>query len=189
MVEWIDWGNAPQWLSAAGTVGALWIALILLRNEMRDRRVQHARQVAAWLERDGDKVVAKAKNAGETSIENAVAFVGGAYRVGPYKEEIGVIPPKETREWVAPASWKDLTQGVMEKQLRNPPVSAYVVLAFTDSAGNHWFRDRDGRMHTDVHSKLEGFDHQVATRFAPPPPPRRWRERIAAAWRELRRPY
>ena len=34
----VDWGSVPEWFAAIGTVGALFVALILLRNELADRR-------------------------------------------------------------------------------------------------------------------------------------------------------
>lgn len=52
----IDWGSVPAWFAAVGTVGALFVGLILLRNEMRDRRrtaefvdQKPANEIFAWI--------------------------------------------------------------------------------------------------------------------------------------------
>jgi hypothetical protein len=57
MVLGVEWGNVPDWFAAFGTAGALFVALWLLRNEMRDRRraaevadQKPANGVFAWVE-------------------------------------------------------------------------------------------------------------------------------------------
>src|SRR6266542_4172418 len=86
--NWIDWGSAPAWVAALGTVGTLAFTLLLLRREIRDRRTEQARLVNAWATwschypRDGDPVVEVRRGRAEQFHAACLLGEGGRVAVG-----------------------------------------------------------------------------------------------------------
>jgi hypothetical protein len=101
----MDWGSMPDWFAAIGTVGALAVALVLLRGELQaqrrreqaERRAQ-AEKVAVWLEdihAERTKVVLL--NTSNLPIYGATVWVTGRFDdsgpEGHPHHEYGVVPP------------------------------------------------------------------------------------------------
>lgn len=140
----VDW---PAWLTAVGTVGALFASLYLLRVqimargvEAQERRMAQARRVSAWVaniarvpERNGHFTVAvRTRNTSDqpvygTSIELDLGVRGSFIRTPM------VLGPGETREF--PIEAPAYPRGF-------PAVS----IVFTDSAGHRWLRTSTGEL-------------------------------------------
>jgi hypothetical protein len=142
VIDAIAWGSLPEWIAAIGTVGALAVALVLLKAELDDARLRRgeevraqARRVLAWIEYTGDHPEVVIRNASDAPIYNVEAtatetagqhFEHGRTSVSRSK----VLPPGDTErsEVYEPGQW------------------AWVNVWFTDSAENHWIRSGDGRL-------------------------------------------
>jgi hypothetical protein len=142
---WID--AAANLFSAVGTVGALAVALVLLRQEQQrealrseEQRRSQAVKVSAWLEalrsaHGGQDLFFHVHNASEMPI-----FEVSLPTPVPDEDEteavfIGLVPPGQTIQRPAPKDW----------------LSAYfspepVQIEFLDSSGQQWTRDEQGAL-------------------------------------------
>ncbi|GBE22664.1 MAG TPA: hypothetical protein ENH00_13925 [Actinobacteria bacterium] len=146
MIASIEWGNVPDWFAAIGTVGTLLVALLLLGNEMRDRR--RAAEIADQKPADGVFVwVTPRTDAGgwQTFVHNrsdepvydaVVYFTPLTEAPMPTVEAVwGTIPPGET----TPGD----RYGDRPTDIFGIPA---VEIEFTDGRGRHWHRDSEGQL-------------------------------------------
>jgi len=152
MILGVEWGDVPGWFAAIGTVGALFVALVLLHNERRDR--ERAAEVADQKPADGIFAwVAPRTDAGgwQTFVHNrsdepvydaVVYFTPLTDPPMPTVESVwGTIPPGETKPGDRYGDRPADIFGI-------PPVE----IEFTDGRGRHWRRNSEG--------KLQQIDHR-----------------------------
>lgn len=161
----VQWGNVAEWLAATFTGFAFLVTLILLRQEMharaateQDRRREDAERVAAWwhfgesMGSSEDEVVINVRNAGDTPVYDAVVFIGPAIEPIPYPSRnaidvhIGIIPPEETAKEAIPARTVELDIESEEPDEHGFYRGGFIELAFTDSSGRFWRRNRRGQL-------------------------------------------
>ena len=141
--DWVD--AAANIFSAVGTVGAFAVGMVLLRQEQlrevkraeEDQRSQ-AVKVSAWIEAQrtphgGRELYFHIHNASdmpiyEVSLPSPVPTGDGAEA-----EFVGLVPPGQTVQRVAPREW-------LKAYLSPEPVQ----IEFLDSDGWHWSRDEQG---------------------------------------------
>jgi hypothetical protein len=142
-VDWVDAG--ANVFSAVGTVGAFAVGMVLLRQEQlrevkraeEDQRSQ-AVKVSAWIEarrtpHGGRELYFHIHNASdmpiyEVSLPSPVPTGDGAEA-----EFVGLVPPGQTVQRVAPREW-------LKAYLSPEPVQ----IEFLDSDGWQWSRDEQG---------------------------------------------
>jgi len=148
--------NDPQWLSAIGTIGAFAVALILFaiqiwdrRSEVRDRRVEQARLVSAWLSdilRENEaqpELVVLVRNGSTEPVYGVLVQVGVGVR-GTFVRTLNVLGPNEMREL------RIVVPGYL-KFLPEPDI------AFKDAAGRQWVRRGSGEMRQLKRGKQPDF--------------------------------
>lgn len=162
----INWGSVPDWVAAIGTIGSLYAALWLLKQEINDRRrheaeaqTQSARAVSAWVQTGQDKYLFAAKNSGEEPVYDCVVYSDlpivdpvTKQRGVRMKDEktpmgepwpyyldrfLGVIPPGETSKF-------EIDSDSVEYEYQGLPD---LWIEFTDVSGKHWKRDAGGKIH------------------------------------------
>lgn len=142
----VDWGTVPDWFAGVGTVGALIIALVLLKNEMADRKrvaESHDRKPAdaifAWVQprTDAGGWEAYVMNRGDGPVYDAVVYYTPLTDPPlPTVESVwGTIPPGDARPGDRYADHPTDLFGI-------PPVE----IEFTDGRGRHWRRKADGQL-------------------------------------------
>lgn len=142
----VDWGSVPEWFAAIGTVGALFVALILLRNELADRR--RAAEVAdrrpadgifAWAEprTDAGGWQTFVHNRSDEPIYDAVVYFTPLTDPPlPTEESVwGTVPPGGPKAGDRYGDRPGDLFGI-------PPVE----IEFTDGRGRHWRRDDTGQL-------------------------------------------
>jgi len=145
-VSRIDWGSMPAWFAAVGTVGALFVALILLRNEMRDRKrtaeiadQKPANGIFVWVEprTDAGGWQTFVHNQSDEPVYDAVVyFTPLTDPPMPTVDSVwGTIPPREVRPG-------DLYGDRPADIFGIPPVE----IEFSDGRGRHWRRDASGQL-------------------------------------------
>lgn len=172
MLDGVDWGDVPGWVSAATTVLALagaayaaYTGFQLLKLEAgrdkgeSDRRTQsQATLVSAWWGRgtdgSGDSnwgvYLRNASNAPVYQAHVRVEWVGLTSKSSSYG--LPVLPPDEHERFVKFMSGSD---DPVEATLHSgAAVECQVVLSFTDSSGVRWRRDRYGRLDQQSQKEL-----------------------------------
>lgn len=146
MLASVDWGSVPEWFAAIGTVGALFVALVLLRNELADRR--RAAEVADRRPADGIFAWAEPRtdaggwqtfilNRSDEPIYDAVVYFTPLTDPAiPTQESVwGTIPPGGPKPGDRYGDRPGDLFGI-------PPVE----IEFTDGRGRHWRRDARGQL-------------------------------------------
>jgi hypothetical protein len=147
-VGWVQWGDAPSWFAAVGTIAAVGVALWLAGRERRrqsaeDRRHQ-AERITAWVAADDPEgkepnvLVAVANNSHQVAYRLVISLgdpaTGGSRPQGPlqWRRFVSQLPPGETRVTV---DWRT-----------GPTARPNVGIAFQDAAGRHWVRGMNGKL-------------------------------------------
>lgn len=146
----IGLGDAPAWLAAVGTVGALLVSLSLLRRAADDRRREQARLVSAWgtgtPQGDHNVLTYFVRNNSQEPVYNVILNVMCGVR-GTFVHYLGPLGPGEKRE--------------IEILLPGYPRSEYPPsLSFVDSAGRSWLRDDRGRLARPKPEELEALGRE-----------------------------
>ena len=147
MILGVEWGNVPGWFAAIGTVGALFVALWLLRTDMRDRKrtaevvdQKPANGIFAWVEprTDAGGWQTFVHNRSDEPVYDAVVYFTPLTDppLRTVESVLGTIPPR--RE----AKPGDLYGDRPTDIFGIPPVE----IEFTDGRGRHWRRDASGRL-------------------------------------------
>lgn len=135
----IAWGTAPEWVAAAATVGALFVAyLVFTGDRRRSRRAEADRFIsrARWSRRrheqqDSWEYDIRVFNAGDTPIIEPVII-----EKRPGNRSIRFVSDGD-RE-VAPGA----EETVLLRPVRDPR-EVCIYINFTDSHGRNWTRDVD----------------------------------------------
>jgi hypothetical protein len=149
-VDSVQWGDAPSWLVAVGTIGAVFVALGLAIGEGRRRsQVERRRQaelITAWVAQEADPVpwvwvtLANASNqAAYRLVISIVSVVDGSPVPRPsdpraWRRFVSQLPPGEKKPFSV--DWAVATG------IARPGVE----IAFQDAAGRGWIRDRSGKL-------------------------------------------
>jgi hypothetical protein len=150
------WGDIiPSWLSALGTVGALFAALWLFREELHDRRANRradrertARRVAGWCDTTREPAKLWVQNLANEPVYDVVAYVGKRGtdlsalpdEENRYMEPVfGVVPPGQKLDF-------EISDATLVSGAAFPDIPA-VAVEFTDANGIHWRRREDGSLH------------------------------------------
>jgi hypothetical protein len=181
----MDWGDAPTWVAAVGTVGALGAALLQIRGERRHRLdAEHRRRMAEHLEQarliaaykgeeehpegrpsgsEGRTALYLANNSPEPvySVLAGLVFIQGA---GPRTIEESLKLNTSQYHRLGPVIVINiLAGGLYRAWLRGTGWDAIlsgragVEVAFTDRAGIHWIRRASGHLEELPESALEHF--------------------------------
>jgi hypothetical protein len=140
-VDWIQWGNLPQWLAAIGTAGGLFYALRLFRRESRARHEQDedrlrdlAKYVAVW---PNDLGTLTLRNGGQEPVYDVWIYASREEGLGagdnlPVLYTIPLLPPVK----------------VIDTGTKVPaPMGTQVFrLVFTDARGIRWVRESGGTL-------------------------------------------
>jgi len=151
---WVQWGDAPTWLAAIGTIGAvvvaLWVSLGESRRRARADERRQAELITAWVSSRGglisggiDKpgIFVRVANASNQAAYRLIVSSCDATRQGDrpqgrspgdWRTFISELPPGEIGVFV---EW--------EPQMSSRPA---VEIAFQDSAGRTWKRDYQGAL-------------------------------------------
>lgn len=157
VVDWVQWGDAPSWFAAIGTIAAVVLALRLAVRERRRRSQEERRNqadlITAWVARDdptypwiGVMVANASHQVAYRLVVSAVSVVDG-FRVDrpadslSWRRFVSQLPPGDTRFDV---EWDRAVH------VARPGVE----IAFQDAAGRHWIRDVNGNM-----EEVEKIDH------------------------------
>jgi hypothetical protein len=148
-VDWVQWGDAPSWFAAVGTIAAVGVALGLAVREGRRRSAQDRRRqaelITAWVRIvEAPLVRVMVANASHEVAYRLVVSIwtlpAGAHPVRPdydpiaWRYFVSQLPPGEKPvdvEWPVAA-------GLNER----PGVE----IVFQDAAGRHWIRDTNGTL-------------------------------------------
>jgi hypothetical protein len=155
------WGDVPAWISAIGTVGALWVAMWLLFEDLKDRRASReadkqrvARRLSGWCEVKGDKAILWIQNLSEEPAYDVVGYVG---KTGTNLESLpdpdnvymepvfGVVPPGQKLDF------KIDDRRFFASDIF-PDIPA-VAIEFTDANGLHWRRLANGELKNIPHRR------------------------------------
>ncbi len=141
----INWGSAPEWLAAIGTIlavfAAIWIATREASSNRRREHIKQAESIAAWNSRSGGTIKVIISNGSKLPIYDVVISYGAAYGAGlPYfkgnDDQAFILR-------VPPGKWS-----VAEP--RNPGggmhVQPGISISFRDSTGAYWRRDATGKL-------------------------------------------
>lgn len=168
--KWVPfWGTLPDYLAAAGTVGAFIAGLRLLRKELEarrddveDRRSAQARLVAAWvsptppgMDPDTSKprtewtefYILTRNGSSEPITRVWVEARGKAGKVIFSKSDKPIQRPRQDTdrvhayEVIAPN-----TIATRRFEVAKRPIPYEVEIVFTDSAGHRWKRHPNGRL-------------------------------------------
>lgn len=136
----MSWGSVPDWVAAVGTVGALLVALFLLKREIDDRRARQrkndmkpATQVFGWVVAKDDSWGLKVQNNGDEPVFDLVFYATPPVGLGqPTTRQVlfGTVPPKivlDGEYHEHPDEREDLLFGFPS-----------VEIEFTDGRGRHW---------------------------------------------------
>jgi hypothetical protein len=148
------WGDIPAWVSAIGTAGALWVALHLLSEDLKDKRASRkadhervARRVSGWCETDMGQAVLWIQNLADEPAYDVVGYVGKCgtdLETLPDPENIyieavfGVVPPGQKLDFSIEDK-KYFSSGIF-------PDIPSVAVEFTDARGVHWRRLSNGEI-------------------------------------------
>jgi hypothetical protein len=151
----IMWEQILAWISGIGTLGTLLIAIRLLWDHHRDRKVllaerksAVARKISAWCDSAGEVPVLYVQNLSDEPVYDLVAYVGRmdadlTTLPGPtnrYIEPVfGIIPPNAKLDFKI--ADRDLIEG------SHFPDLPAIALEFTDPNGVFWRRESDGLIH------------------------------------------
>jgi hypothetical protein len=157
----IDWGTAPDWLAAIGTVGALAFALVLFARDQEDRRRAQASRVVSWL------VVEPTMSSVTPGVDlptaprivgyhsEAVLHNGSVEPVFDCRVQVDLEPPVTVTTtpddtWRFTLTERMLPPGQTRRRLRDLRESdlpdAYVWMVFTDASNRRWQRSHTGRL-------------------------------------------
>jgi hypothetical protein len=135
MLAGLEWGTVPDWLSAVGTVGALWAGVLLLRKELDERhdaqrreRELQARLVYCWVRDGATQRTIVIQNASTEPIIDCLFYVAG-----PWARSVIKATGRDKRE----VSVSDLigTRAYYEMQIESVVGSVYYIyLADLDRA-------------------------------------------------------
>jgi len=143
----IDWGSAPEWVAAVGTVGAVIVSLVLAskggrETRLRDRRRQ-AESISMWRSINAAgktrAIVINNTSSGtifDIALSIAVSYGGGpAFQIGNDQQVflMGIPPGK----FEVPAPKEPVKE--MHKQLG-------ISMTFRDKHGVYWRRDATGAL-------------------------------------------
>jgi hypothetical protein len=139
----VDWGDAPSWVAAVGTVLTLFLGLIVLLREVGDRRRRYASRVICWIE--GDAGAVHIRNGSDEPVTQVmVALFSVPNHYADAAAEVHDDPWVWGWEWLAPG---------VEKAVSPEPVEWFadlfppaVRMEFTDAAGRRWLRDEQARL-------------------------------------------
>jgi hypothetical protein len=133
----IQFGTVPDWVTATGTTLAFLVAFIVLALEIMERHRSQASGVAAWLEREDEGAKVRVANSSDVPIYNVRVtpqLLGSDYELISY----ALIRPK--------ADFTALNIPVPgASDVSNDYLGVEII--FDDSAGRHWRRDRNGKLH------------------------------------------
>ena len=154
-VSGVDWGSAPEWFAAIGTVVAAGGAILLLHREseqIREIRGEAQRRpaslVASWLEESGEtaeagRLVARLniRNGSEEPVYDVAIAYKKADSQTIQLKSLDILPPNFTSVsdqlvW----GFQDTSSGSLVFAL--PPL----VTTFTDSRGERWERTYEGHL-------------------------------------------
>lgn len=154
----VNWGDVPSWVAAIGTVGALFAALLQIRNERLERKKievqEQAAEVSTWISNELSSEMTNViiQNTSTNPIYDVVLTIVIASGSGPRTgEEVAALP--EQRELSVPS---------LRRASSIIPPGRYVTeipadwggmnrkpgaeIAFTDKSGNHWVRRQNGKL-------------------------------------------
>lgn len=168
----VNFGDAPTWVAAIGTVGALGAALFQINSE-RNRRLEaeslqrdelhraHSRLISAWPgpviwppdpNRQVGRTAIDCSNASDEPVYNVVvgiAFIQGAAprtTEGLLQSDLGqrAGTPTTTLNVLPPGKWRAWIPRSDWASFMGARVGAEI--AFTDRAGSHWLRRANGEL-------------------------------------------
>lgn len=157
----INWGDIPTWLSAVGTVGALFVALKLLNEDLKDRREirkkaleNDARKVSCWYEQSKKYATVWVQNMSEEPVYNLVANIGSA------DADLNAFPDLDNKHMgivfgILGPSQKQDYKVEDERYFSGShfPDIAQIAVEFTDSKDSHWRRCENGELKQIKHRK------------------------------------
>jgi hypothetical protein len=133
-------GSIPEWLAAIGTVGALFLSLLLPREDRRLRTVAQAARISVWAEWK------RSQELHDTAARQYFAYINNASDAPIYVElmkvsserddpprllvEIGTVPAHESADY-----------GVSEADFPPGGDPPYVELTFLDTNRMRWNLD------------------------------------------------
>lgn len=160
----IEWGNAPDWVGAIGTAGALILGMVVLRRDGLARR-EETRRLAA---QDEDRRREQASNVSGLVVEERADRAEGpgpivslkaiAHNASsrPIYKVVGLVYDVLTKEAVRSVGFIDVLPGnhSSDKDILDLiPLTGgldtnhfELLLTFTDSNGVRWTRTRDGSL-------------------------------------------
>jgi hypothetical protein len=149
----IDWGTAPDWIAAVGTVGALAAAVIVFAVELKHRREERkdaekdqARLVAAWL--DGPQIDTvpnplgdirfpiRVVNRSNLPVSSCLVRLEWEGKPGSSNTFVWTLGPGHDRQHICNVQWD-------EAATHSFPV---VSLGFVDAAGRVWRQYGGGKL-------------------------------------------
>lgn len=149
-MNWVQWGDAPSWFAAVGTIGAVLVALGLARREGRrhtqEVRRRQAELITAWVEQDDPSypwVWVTLANASDQVVYRVVISALSIVDGSP------VPRPSNPREWrrfisqLPPGQKKPVS---VEWYVATGVARPGVEIAFQDAGGRHWIRDTSGKL-------------------------------------------
>jgi hypothetical protein len=138
-MQGINWGDAPSWFAAIGTVGAFGVSIFLFARSQIDRRLGQARLITAWQKQINVRakpypiITYVVRNDSQEPAFNVVMGAMCGVR-GTYVRHIGVIGPGEFKEL------RIFLAGSPRAEQYAPD------LAFVDAAGRQWLRNSRGKL-------------------------------------------
>ena len=138
-VDWIQWGTLPEWFAAIGTVGGLFVALMLFRGEAHARHQQDedrlrdlARHVAVWWDENQALTL---RNGGPEPAYDVNIYHSreeGYTEQLPLLYSLSLLPPE--------------TEIATGATVPTPMGTFMFRLVFTDARGIRWVRESGGNL-------------------------------------------
>lgn len=133
----MDFGTVPDWFAAVGTVGALFVSLVLLREDRRLRSSEQAGQVSAWAEwrREGRPQ--------DTTPRQWFVYVNNASGAPVYVEVVNVARgpgngPTLSIEFGTVAAHDTVDYGLPEEEFQPLGDHPFVDVTFIDARRMRW---------------------------------------------------
>lgn len=146
----VDWGTAPQWFSAFGTVGALGVGATVLWRQVADGRRAQARLVSSLVIKTGNAsfivVVTNTSQQLAYQLELVVGWSEDVRRVLVRERRPHVRPNPKDEQWAKAWPLDDVIKAHGKDAAVTYPDDILTWIAFRDDAGREWHRNWQGHL-------------------------------------------
>lgn len=162
----VNWGSVPDWLAAAGTIGAVVVALYLADKGSREQREREKRAQASRISSWQNTFAGMTRsisilNQSQGSIYDVAISFGIAVGAGPAFQT-----GNEHQIFLRGLPPGDFEVKMPKKPRKGMHVELGLALTFRDAQGVYWRRDATGNLYeTPVQQPFDGLDVQLPVKY------------------------